>query len=357
MAVATAFYGFLGLLLAFDLARRYVGETWAFLATVAIWFSSSLPVYMYFNPAWSHAHSAFSVALLLWYWQRTQNDRTLGQWIALGLIAGLMMNVYYPNAIVLLVPGIEALTDYRRALRLSNDRPVRWNLLLRNHACFVGVTLVALLPTLATRWIVYGTPFESGYPGIGEWHWTSPVLLSVLFSSNHGLLTWTPVLIFAFAGLYWFRQRGGLLGNGLTLAAVAYLYFISSYPTWDGTSSFGNRFFISLTPVFVIGLAATLDRFARWWNRPGSDVAAAGGVLALLCIWNAGFVLQWGTQMIPARGPISWSKMAHNQLFVVPGRITDDLGHYFLRRDSLMEQIEGRDLARRRQQAPADSAQ
>src|SRR5262249_49537434 len=50
MALGTAVYGFLGLLIAFRLARKYVEERWALLATVAIWWGSSLPVYMYFNP-------------------------------------------------------------------------------------------------------------------------------------------------------------------------------------------------------------------------------------------------------------------------------------------------------------------
>ena len=61
MALATAFYGFLGLLMSFRLACDYVEERWALLATFAIWWASSLPVYMYFNPSWSHAHSAFAV--------------------------------------------------------------------------------------------------------------------------------------------------------------------------------------------------------------------------------------------------------------------------------------------------------
>ena len=41
MALATALYGFLGLLLAFRLARQYVEERWAFLATLSIWWASS----------------------------------------------------------------------------------------------------------------------------------------------------------------------------------------------------------------------------------------------------------------------------------------------------------------------------
>jgi hypothetical protein len=62
--LGTAFYGFLGLLLSYSLARKYVAAHWAFLATLGIWGASSVPVYMYFNPAWSHAQSAFAVALL-----------------------------------------------------------------------------------------------------------------------------------------------------------------------------------------------------------------------------------------------------------------------------------------------------
>jgi hypothetical protein len=346
MGASTVLYGFLGLLMAFDLARRYSGDTWAFLATLGIWFASSLPVYMYFNPAWSHAHSAFSVALFLWYWQRTREHRSFRQWIVLGLTAGLMMNVYYPNAIFMIVPAIEALTNY------YHTKPARWIGLLQTHVCFLGTAVVALLPTLATRWVVFGGPFESGYPPMAEWHWTSPVWRSVLFSANHGLFSWTPILIPALLGLFGAYKKDTLLGAGLLLSALIFGYFISSYPDWDGLSSFGNRFFISLTPVFVIGLAAALDLFARWWNRPGSDVVLASSALALLALWNAGLIFQWGTQMIPSRGAISWKETAHNQFAVVPTRLTDDLEHYLFRRDSIMQRIEVKDLERRQSEVP-----
>src|SRR6266436_3882583 len=116
MALATALYGFLGLILAFRLARQYLEERWALLATLSIWWASSLPVYMYFNPSWSHAHSSFAVALFLWHWHQTRSSRTTRQWIVLGLLAALMTNVYYLNAVLLTAPGIEALLRYRQAL-------------------------------------------------------------------------------------------------------------------------------------------------------------------------------------------------------------------------------------------------
>ena len=117
MAVGTALYGFLALLISFLLARRYVPERWAFLATLGIWFASSLPVYMYFNPSWSHAQSAFMVALFLWYWIGTRPARTWGQWITLGAIGGLMMDVYYVSGALLLLPLLESLSTYWNARR------------------------------------------------------------------------------------------------------------------------------------------------------------------------------------------------------------------------------------------------
>src|SRR5579862_9172929 len=112
MALATAIYGFVGLLISLQVASHFVAERWALLATFGIWFASSLPVYMYFNPSWSHAHSVFAVGLFLWYWLRTRVERTPGQWAILGLISGLVLDVYYANIAVLMVPVCESLKGY-----------------------------------------------------------------------------------------------------------------------------------------------------------------------------------------------------------------------------------------------------
>src|ERR1700687_2192157 len=122
MALGTAIYGFLGLLFSYFLARKYVEERWAFLSTLAIWGASSLPVYMYFNPAWSHAHSVFAVALFLWYWDRTRGRRTFLQWILLGLLAGLMVDVYFPNGVFLVLPLIESILAYWNSWKEKNLR-------------------------------------------------------------------------------------------------------------------------------------------------------------------------------------------------------------------------------------------
>jgi hypothetical protein len=351
MAFGTAFWGFLGLLLAFRLARQYAGDVWAFLATIAIWWASSLPVYMYFNPSWSHAHSAFAVSLFVFYWHQTRDQRSTRQWMVLALIAGLMLNVYYANAMLLMTLVVEGLRDYASAFGAGPAARAAVTQLLTRQFLFAAITLLSLLPTFVTRYIVYGNPFESGYVSLREWAWRSPHFLAVLFSSEHGLFSWTPLLVLATVGLVLFRWCEPRVGTPLLAAALAFYVFIACYPDWAGISSFGNRFFISLTPLFVLGLSVFLERASRLFRGRRAAVATASAVLAAFIFWNADFMFQWGAHLIPARGPISWSTMIRNQFTVAPEQLKSLLQSYLFHRHDLMRQIEDRDIDQLKKQS------
>ncbi|HVB34260.1 MAG TPA: glycosyltransferase family 39 protein [Patescibacteria group bacterium] len=342
MALGTAFYGFLALWIAFLLAREYFGEQVALVATLGIWLGSSLIVYMYFNPSWAHAQAAFVVALFLWYWHRTRNERKPLQWIWLGLAGGLMLDVYYPNFVLLLLPLADALGSWRRLFFDAQARRTKWGRMAISHMLFAAAVVAAFLPTLVTRAVLYGSPFRTGYNE--WWNWTAPFRWKVLFSSDHGLLSWTPILALAVVGLFVFWRRERRLGGLFLLVLLAFYYLISCYQYWNGLSSFGNRFFISLTVLFVLGLAALLDGWMRWMRGRAAAWRSACAVVALLALWNLGFVFQWGTHLVPARGPISWRSMVYNQVDVVPREATGQLRRYFLNRSAMMRRIEQQDV-------------
>jgi hypothetical protein len=342
MGVGTTLYGFLGLLLSFLLARKFVRARWAFLATLGIWMASSLPVYMYFNPSWSHAHSAFAVALFLWYWERTRRARRKTQWAVLGLMGGLMIDVYLPNGVFLIVPAVEALWLHR-AQWPEGDWNSQKNMLLAELG-FGGAALLALLPMFITRKIIFGGFLRVGSYSAYDWDWSAPHWRQVLFSSDHGAFSWTPIVALAVAGLFMgtgkARQTAGYLATG----AAAFYYLIACYPFWDGVASFGNRFLISLTPIYVFGLALLLHRCGTYFRDSGRAVVVAAGVLGLLASWNAGFIFQWGEHLIPVRGEISFRDMIHNQFFVVPKEIAGHAQGYLFRRRDEMRKIQQRDL-------------
>src|SRR5215469_16123481 len=344
MAFATGFYGFLGLFLSFRLARKYVGPLWSFVATIAIWWASSLPVYMYFNPSWSHAHSAFVVALFLWYWDTTREHRNLTQWLVLGVIVGLMLDVYYLNLMIVSVLVVEAAGQYLEIFRSGRSVASNFLTLFTWHLLFSCIVLVMMLPTFLTRWIVYGGPFTTGYYSIRDFLWKSPVFLDVLISSNHGLLSWTPLAAFAIIGLLLFAIRLPKAGVPFFSALAAFYLFISYYPNWAGISSYGNRFFISVTPLFILGLAYFLERIASHFERPRATLVVSASVLGCLVLWNLGLMYQWGMHLVPARGPISFRQATYNQFHVVPGQLTSRLRCYLFGRADLMRQIEQRDI-------------
>ena len=324
IALATAFYAFLGLWISFRLARSYLDERWAFLATLGIWFGSSLPVYMYVEPAWSHAMSEFVVALFIWYWLRTGEDRDWIQWMAFGAIAGLMMDVYYLNAILLLLPALEL------ARRFFHHREsVRGALVKQTlggaFVFFVGL-FVSFLPNLITKKIIFGSYMDWGYAE--HWHWNSPAFLKVCFSPQHGLFRLTPILILAVAGLFLFRKYDRILGFCLPTVFAAYLYAVGSYEGWGGGISFGNRFFVSLTPLFILGLAALCSEFARLWKIEVRATMRAAAILTLLISWNLGLVFQWGTGLL-SDSPVSWDEIVYNEFRVVPGEIVRSLQSHF----------------------------
>ena len=279
-----------------------------------------------------------TVALFAWYWDRTLDARSWKQWLLLGAIAGLMINVYYPNAILLILPGGESVAALVKNWRAGGRAQLD---LAAKNVLFVLATVIAFLPTLIAKKIIYGSYFYSGY--YERWFWNSPALLKVCFSANHGLFSWTPILLLSVVGMFLLMRANRVLGWSSIAVFATYLYAIGCYENWQGLSSFGNRFFISLTALFVLGLTAFFDWLGRVAEEKRASAMAWGGT-CLLIAWNLGLIFQWGTHLIPARGPIVWREAAYNQFVVVPVQAGQSLKAYFARRQQMMGHIEEEDV-------------
>ena len=172
----------------------------------------------------------------------------------------------------------------------------------------------------------------------------------MLFSSDHGLLSWTPIVCFAIVGLGMWRKTNRLVAGSLLASALAYYYLIASYPAWDGLSSFGARYFLPVTLIFVFGLTAFFSGCAAVWKPQRAFAVAARTLVALLILWNLLFMFQWGTHMIPVRGHISFKAMARAQFTTAPVRLKDTLLKYLTHRNTMMNEIENIDVQQIREQ-------
>ena len=63
------------------------------------------------------------------------------------------------------------------------------------------------------------------------------------------------------------------------MAVLAFYFVVCFHPNWDGISSFGSRFFVSLTPIFILGWLRSLSGGARL-ARPARDSGARGDRVA-----------------------------------------------------------------------------
>jgi hypothetical protein len=333
-ALGTALYAFLGLWLAYRLSLRVASPGAAFLGTVAIWLASSLPVYIYFLPFHAHGIASFTVAWFLWNWMAVRDGGGRWRWVVWGVSAGCVAATHYLNALVLVVAMLEIAVRLVRAFGET----------MRRSLLFGAGLFVVMLPGLVIRWIIEGSPLGTGYSGT-VFYWTDPRLWQVAFASEHGAILWTPVLAIACLGLLWYWRKAPAAGTIVVIVTLAFYYAVAAYRGWHGHSSYGNRFLTALTPVFVIGTAAFVDAIvgrggrARW--------IAAWSVAALLIAWNAGLMFQWGTGLIPSRGPVDMSVVVRNQVTVVPRTVGGFLDRYFTARQAAVHSAEERNAASR----------
>ena len=330
VAAGSAIYGFAAVLLGVNLTRRMASQQWAVPAAIAVLAASSLPVYMYLLPFHVHATAAFATGVFFWWGLTRVEGWRARDWGIWGAAAGLMLAVYFVHAVFLMVVAWRSAskgTLRNRALAL---------------AAFAAGALPFVLLHLWSRYAIYGS-FGTGYRD--TFHWLSPRLLATALSPEHGLFLWTPVVALALAGLIALARNDPRAR--VILAAWALLFYvIASYQNWHGQSSFGNRFFVSLTTVFVPGVAMSL----AWLARRGRALPLA--LVALLCVWNAGFVFQWGLNIVPNRGPVDFRAVARNQFIVVPARLAATAGAYFRNRAAFTREVESGDADERRSYHP-----
>lgn len=254
--LASLFYSFLGTALTYKICTRYFSRSNAFISAVTVFLSSFVLYYVVFQPHMSHSVSFFSVTLFVWYWNRTRTGRNSLQWCLLGLLAGLMMLVRWQNGIFMIFPAFESLSNYYSSA-VKREVPLLLGL-LKHNLLFLLCALIGFFPQMLTWKIIYG-----GYltipQGIGFLRWSTPFIPEILFSSRHGLFSWSPVVYLAAIGWFRFSKGDRLLFYAGSTAFLLMLYVNSIVLDWWAGWSFGMRRFDGFILMFAIGTASWFD--------------------------------------------------------------------------------------------------
>jgi hypothetical protein len=174
----------------------------------------------------------------------------------------------WQDAVLLTVLAVEA---------AAQARLTRWPAAFGRIAAACAGAVIAFVPQMVVWQRLYGHPLTIPQ-GASFMQWQAPALLQVLFSDNHGLFTWTPVIALACAGLVPLARRSPVAGAAAIAFLVISWYVNASVADWWAGEAFGARRFVGCFPVFVLGSAAIFDA----WKRHPVRVAACSAVFVAL---------------------------------------------------------------------------
>jgi len=329
VAYGSAFYGFAAVVIAIAVARRMVGK-YEISSGVIVWLGTPLLFYMYVAPPFSHACSAFAVALFVAVWLKVRETWSVRGIVVLALAAALMAMVREQDILCALGPAVDFALE-------RNQRPQR-----KLMAAAVGAAafLVGYLPQLIAYQALNGFPRPSPLV-TRKMFWYSPHALQVLLDPEHGFFFWTPLALLAVAGLILLVALARpVIGEeaetgddrqiaGCMLLMVAMQVYVSgAVESWTVAGAFGQRRFVAVTIFLVIGLAA----FRRWVAFRGARLAA--NIAVALCVWwNLALTLEFGTSMMD-RQKLELRRNAYDAFVTLPRTAPKLLYRYFTNRSS-----------------------
>jgi hypothetical protein len=233
---------------AYRAAAAVFDRATALWATLALWLASSAVYYSVISPTYSHASSMLAVGVFWAAWIGTRDRQDVGRYALLGGLVGVAALMRWQDAILMVVLLVDVAWGVgERGLRAAA---------VRLGAAVAGAA-AGFAPQMIVWTVLYGAPLAIPQ-GSDFMRWTSPALWAVLFSDNHGLFTWTPVVALAVAGLVPLARRAPRVGVAAAAFVVISWYVNAAVADWWAGEAFGARRFLSCYPVFVLGFAALL---------------------------------------------------------------------------------------------------
>jgi hypothetical protein len=331
VAYGSTFYGFAAIVLAVAVARQIIRK-YEISSGLAVWLGTPLLFYMYVAPPFSHACSAFAVALFVTIWLNVRQTWSTGGIVLLGLAAALMAMVREQDLFCALGPAIDfAVTLFK------NRRPA---LIVALAGCLAF--LVGYLPQLIAYQALNGFPRPSPLV-TRKMFWYSPHALQVLLDPEHGFLLWTPLALLAVVGLVLLMAAPHAVLDDRTAATsdlrqvaacmllmvATQVYISGAVESWTVAGAFGQRRFVAVTIFLVVGLAAL-----RRWVELRGGMRIATNIVVVLCVWwNLALTLEFGTSMMD-RQKLELRRNAYDAFVTLPRTAPKLFYRYFTNRSS-----------------------
>lgn len=297
VAIGNIIYFTFGLYFLFLILMRFYNRKNAYYSILIMTLSTPLIYYALIEPTMTHCLDFFTVTLFLYFTLKFENNLNFKKIFFLGVLLGIVSIVRWQNIIV-----------YILFITILIDNKFNLKKIIYSHIIFIFGLFLGLFPQLFFWEKIYGSLLL--IPQGKEWMiWLSPEVNKLLFSTNHGILTWHPILILCFIGIILFTKTKNKLGFSFILIIILQIYICSSVSQWWSGGSFGQRRFIGMYPFLVIGICALIEKINS------KILIITGGIL--FSFYNLLLLLQYGLNFIPHSGYLTFKDMFIGRFLII----------------------------------------
>ncbi|MCK9451511.1 MAG: hypothetical protein M0Q90_07450 [Bacteroidales bacterium] len=272
---AALFYVLAALFVLRKILLKLVSDKLAALVILVIGLGTNLFFYTTLEAAMSHAFNFSLFIFFITLTIRWHEKPKLKNSILIGLAIGLITLIRPTNALLVL---FFLLYDYQNFKHQISKLFGQWKLLLiiTLFGFLVVVPQLLFWKINTGHWIFYSYGKEGFF-------FDKPQIWCGLFSYRKGWLIYTPVMVFALAGIFMLRKQFKAFWLPILVFVVVNLYVIFSWWDWSYGGSFSARPMIDSYGLMAIPLAAFLF-FTQQRSRLAFGVL--GFVLFVLCSFN-----------------------------------------------------------------------
>lgn len=295
LLIGALFYLLTGLIYLRRILVTHFSDLVASLVLAGFAFGTNLYWYTLFQGTMAHVYSFALVSVFMWYsmqWHKAYigvvcHSKVTGPrvWdiVRLGLLLGLISLIRPTNIIIVIFfPLYGVITGKDLNNRVKNlAADYRYLLLM------ALIVVLVWVPQMIYWKEMTGHLLYFSYGSDERFFFNDPAIIKGLFSWRKGLFIYTPLLIFAFAGIIslWMKRSPHALS--VTVFMPLNIYIIFSWWCWWYGGGFGQRAFIDSYALMAVSAAALLA-FAfssgRKWIRTG--IITAYLMLMSLGIFN-----------------------------------------------------------------------
>lgn len=271
------FFVWIGLLFLVKILRRHFREHIIAVTLLAITLGTNLFYYATIEAAMTHAANFAMIVVFVWLTIKFYKKPSINRVLLPGILAGLITLVRPNNIIVLLI-------FFLWDIRSFDDLIKRFLFFLpRFHWVLLMATVFALvwIPQFIYWQWVSGKFFFNAYALRNEgFYFDDPEITNILLSYRKGWLVYTPMMVFALAGMVFLPRKVPGLITSFSIFMILNVYILASWWCWWYGGTFGSRPFIDVYGLLALPFAA----FIGFIFRQKRFIAYAFSMIALLVL-------------------------------------------------------------------------